>query len=517
MNGKQDLFINDQSVKGRFLATLFANIMRIGMSVIAGLVIARGLGPSGYGNFNFLLGSFASITALLDAGTSSAFYTFLSQQKRGSKFFLYYFAWIGIQFAVVLAFICCIFPDTWCNEIWLGHSRGLILMAFIASFMMNKVWETVSHAGESIRATVIVQVYNIIIAGLYLGISLLMFFLHRLTLPNLFSMITLAYFLLAVILAHRLRSSLVTEGEVDLRQTISEFKVYCMPLAVYGIVGFAHRFADLWLLQRFSGAVQQGFYSVGFRFSAICLIATTSMMKVFWKEIAEADKLGDKERLHHLYTKILRGLCFVGAAGACFLIPFSREILVFLLGPEYERRWLCLAIMFLYPIHQSLGQINGTYFQATARTGLYSKIGVIVMLVSIPVTYFVLASGSAPIPGLGLGSVGLALKMVIFQVVGVNVLGFFICRLSGWKFDFLYQFGIIGLLLAVSFAVKAALNWIIGTADVPFHSLVVMGASVPVYILAVGMIVYLFPPLSGLERGQVEDIIHRIKGVLKRK
>ena len=56
--------INSQSFKTRFLATLFVNIGRVGLSFIAGLIIARGLGPAGYGNFNFLLVSFASITIM---------------------------------------------------------------------------------------------------------------------------------------------------------------------------------------------------------------------------------------------------------------------------------------------------------------------------------------------------------------------------------------------------------------------------------------------------------------------
>ncbi len=102
--------IYDQSIKTRFFATLFANIGGMGLSFLAGIIIARGLGPAGYGNFNFLLGSFASIILLLDIGTASAFYTFLSQRKRGKRFYLYYFLWIGIEFLVaflLISFIHC--------------------------------------------------------------------------------------------------------------------------------------------------------------------------------------------------------------------------------------------------------------------------------------------------------------------------------------------------------------------------------------------------------------------------
>lgn len=183
-------------------------------------------------------------------------------------------------------------------------------------------------------------------------------------------------------------------------------KFNCTPLIIYSIVSFAYSFPDVWLLQKCGGAIQQGFYSIGLRFSGICLIVTTSIMKVFWKEIAEAHELENKERVYYLYTKISRGFYFVAAVGACFLIPFSKEILFLLLVPKYEGGWLCLAIMFVYPIHQSLGQINGTYFYATTQTKLYSKLGIIFMMGSISVTCFVLASPSAMIPGLDLASIG---------------------------------------------------------------------------------------------------------------
>lgn len=418
---------------------------------------------------------------------------------------------------IVLFIISFIFPHSWRNKIWLGHPKGIIILAFVASFMMNKVWQTVTQAGESIRATVVVQLYNIVIAGLYLCIVLAMVFLQRLTISNLFTIITFTYFLFSFILAKRLKDNLIAMEEVELPNMFKEFKTYCAPLIIYGIVGFAYSFADLWLLQRFGGAVQQGFYSVGLRFSAICLIATTSMLKVFWKEIAEANELGNKERLYYLYTKISRSLCFVGAVGACFLIPFSKEILVFLLGPKYKAGWLCLAIMFLYPVYQSLGQINGAFLYATGQTKLRTKIGIVSMMVSIPVTYFVLAPTSNLMPGLGLGSVGLALKMVTLAILFVNVYIYFISKLSGWKFDFLFQFKTIGFLLIASFAIKRFLSWVSHISNVSFHPLLLLTLSIPIYILVAGLIIYLFPELSGLERKQITNSVHLLNRFLKTK
>ncbi len=498
-----DLFANNQSVKVRFFFSLLANIARIGLSFVAGIIIARSLGPEGYGNFNFLLGSFVSIVTLFDMGTSSAFYTFLSQRKQNSNYYLYYFAWLGIQFTLILSITTLIFPDVWINNIWLGQTKSLIILAFSAIFIKNKIWQTVTQAGESIRATVIVQSYNIIYAGLYLCIVLAMFFLHYLTISNLYLIVVFTYFLFTLLLAGRLKHNLIVEGEAEFPKIIDKFKTYCTPLIMYSIVSFAYSFADVWLLQKYGGAIQQGFYSIGLRFSGICLIVTTSVLKVFWKEIAEAHELKNKERVYYLYTKISRGIYFVAAVGACFLIPFSKEILILLLGPKYEGGWLCLAIMFIYPIHQSLGQINGTYFYATTQTKLYSRLGIIFMMVSIPVTYFVLAPPSAIIPGLGLASIGLALKMVILNMIGVNFFTYFICKSSKWKFNFLYQFTTIGLLLMISFAIKVILSWSFNLINISLYPLIFIIICIPIYILIIGVIMYLFPKIVGIKKEEL--------------
>ncbi|MHA1936585.1 MAG: lipopolysaccharide biosynthesis protein [Candidatus Thorarchaeota archaeon] len=512
-------FINSENIKIRFLSTLFVNISRIGLSVLAGIIVARGLEPKGFGDFNFLLVSFSSIMSLLDMGTASAFYTFLSQRKRSGRFYFYYALWLAIQFLLVLMLIILIFPDSLLNKIWLGHTRGIILLAFFASFMMNKIWPTITEAGESIRATVIVQLHNIALPCLYLGAILAMVLLRSLSLWNLFIVVTVVHLLLALVLAKRLKSRLIDfdkNKEERFQNIAEEFRTYCSPLIIFGVVSFAYLWADVWFLQKFGGAVQQGFYSVGLRFSAICLIATTSMLKVFWKEIAEAYERGNSERLHHLYARISRSLCFVAAMGACLLVPFSKEIIVLLLGPKYEAGWLCLGIMFLYPIHQSLGQINGSYLYATGQTKLYSRIGITMMMVSIPVSYLVLASPSSRLPGLGLGSVGLALKMVILNIVSVNILGFFISRLSKWKFKYLYQFETVALLLLASFVSKGVLSWIGGVLEISIPPLLLILLCVPIYILGVVVIVFLFPGLSGLDRKEITGLTQRLNGYFAR-
>lgn len=513
-----DLFLNKKSIKVRFAVTVFTNIMRMGLSFLSGIVVARGLGPSEFGNYNFLLTSFVAVTSLLDMGTSSAFYTFISQKNRGRAFYSSYSLWLLAQFIIVVLAVGVMFPDIWIKKIWLGQAKGIILLAFLTSFLTDKIWKTITLVGESIRATIIVQLYTIALTAFYLVTVLLLFMLKLIGIQSLLLSISLIYIIFSLLLARRLKTDLGVhkkdEGD-NACFIMEEFGLYCAPLIIYSIVGFAYSFADNWLLQNFGGAMQQGFYAVGLRFSGVSLVLTTSMLSIFWKEIAEANKNGNKERMHYLYSRTLKNLCFMSSAGGCFLFPFTKEILTFVLGPAYVGGWLAVAIMFLFPIPQSIGQVNSIYFYAIGQTKLLSKIGVVMMIISIPISYFILAPASAVVPGLGLGSVGIALKMIIFTVLLVNIYSYFISKRSGRKFEFAYQFISITMLLAASFAIKGIINFIFDLSHILCSPLFKMASCVPFYVLAAAAIVYIFPGLAGLDRVYIRDKIIFLRRKLK--
>ena len=75
------------SVRGRFAFTLGANFFRAGLNFTTGMLLARWLEPTRYGNMAFLLGTFLGVRQLLDLGSSSAFFTFLSQRPRTGLWF----------------------------------------------------------------------------------------------------------------------------------------------------------------------------------------------------------------------------------------------------------------------------------------------------------------------------------------------------------------------------------------------------------------------------------------------
>jgi len=481
-------------------------------------LIARGLGPSDYGNLTFLLGSFLAIRQLMDLGSSSAFYTFLSQQPRGRRFYLAYFGWMALQLLVTVLVIGVLLPRPILDRVWLGHVRGVVVLACAASFLQQHVWNTVGQIGEAARQTVRVQALSLAVGVLHVALLAVLLSWGWMSVQVVLGAYIVEY-LVAIGWACRvLRPGFqAADHEASepgaLRRMLNDYKVYCAPLIVYSVIGCAYEFGDRWMLQYFGGSAQQGFYQIGYQCSAISLIATASVLKIFWKEIAEADARQDRERVRRLYQKASRGLLMVGAILSGFLIPWSKTILVLVLGRAYAAAWPTLAIMFLYPIAQSLGQLGGTMFLATGKTRTHVMFGTIFMVVSLPISYLLQAPRDALVPGLGLGSVGMALKMSLLGLVGANVMAWLIARMRGWTYDWMYQLVGITALVAIGFIAQQSVGWMWGMKGEGVAVLASILCSGAIYLVAVAGLIRAMPWLVGLENTELTAMVKKLRGL----
>ena len=500
----------------RAAATLSANVVRGALSFVTGLVTARALGAKTYGDLAFLLATFAALATLLDCGTTSAFYTLLSARPRGRRFFIVYALWtVGVQFIATFVVIAFFIPGEALHKIWLGIDRPIVLLSLASSFVITQVWLTVMQMAEAVRKTVMIQSIAAVQVALHLLIVLAAWYLNRLTLPLLLALPIAEYVLVAIAITPslvRANFSPRSESEETFASVVQEFARYCKPLVVYSIVSFVYAFADRWLLQRFGGAAQQGYFAIGQQFSAIAGLATVSILAVVWKEVAESFARNDHERVRTIFRGVRRGVFFFGATVGVMLLPHVRTLLTSTVGSQFAGATLCVSLMFLYPIHQALGQFQGTFLLATGATSAYSAIGIVSMIVSIPVAYALLAPPTARPPGLGLGALGLATKLVVLQFLAVTAQFWFLRRKHGVEWQWGYEVSVLAALAVVSVAAKLAAAVLAAALGFANRGLLVAAIGAALYCAVVALSLVRWPQLAGvtpLQRDAVVRIARR--------
>ena len=520
------------SIRKRFLFSAGANIARAAISLAVGLLVARGLGPADYGNLAYLLGSFWAIRALLDMGSSSAFYTFIAQRGRGCHYYLVYFVWLAFQFLFSVALVAVLLPSAVVDRFWLGQDRELILLALLATFLQNQVWQTVVQLHEAERKTIRVQLAGLAIILAHLALVAAMLLSHWLSVRAVLWAIVGEYFVAATWLSVMLRysgeppepvSAGKDGGRESLGSVIQAYFRYCRPMAVIAVFSFCYEMADRWLLQHYGGASQQGFYQIAAQLSTVSLLATSSILNIFWKEIAEASERGDHARVAALHQKTTHLLVFVASVVSCFLAPWAEQLVHVLLGQAYHAAWPVLFLMFFYPIHQAMGQINATLFMATARNTIYMKITVAGLLIGIPISYLLIAplEGATP-PGLDLGAMGLAIKIVGLNIIFVNIQSWLIARHYSAEFRWQYQILIILALLSLGYLSRYFVEWMVpGLVQLTDASskLANLGGVVLsglIYLTLVFAVVMHAPRFAGLDQNELVTLCDRMRALYGR-
>jgi len=506
--------IEGMEVKSRFAVSLVTNVLRGGLSFVTVLMLARGLGPALYGDFAFLMGSFMAIKSLLTLGTSTAFYTFISQKSRGLEFMGAYAIWQLIQFFLAIIIIAVVLPDSWVDVLWVGQKKELVLISFVTVFIQQQAWQTMIQIGESRRQTKKIQMMNFFLALSHLLLVLALWATNLLSLKVLFAII-IAEHVVAIGVAWKLIGVSQIKGEpFEGKEVFKEYILYCSPLVLYSLLGFAYDFADRWMLQSFGGSTEQGLFEVSYRLVAIGLIATTSMLSIFWKEMAEAKEKGDSERIRALYTKISRFLFSFSAVICAFLIPWSDEIIIVFLGESFLDGVSVLAIMLVFTIYNSLVQINGTLILALGKTKTQLVIGGISMILSIPVSYTLQAPTHYLVPGLELGAIGMALKMLIIVVIRANLTGWWFSRNMGWKFDWIFQVVSLGGAVLLGWVSHEISLWLFsGSMDqIVFRPIV----NLSIYACLIALMIWTMPWLIGMGRQEIKDQANHLLKVFKR-
>jgi len=455
-NNKED------SLKKRYFFKLGANLIVLPISIVIQSIIPRGLGPSAYGDFTFLTNFFAKVTGFFDAGTSIAFYTKVSQRQNDKGLIKFYWHFILFISLLIFLVIPLIFLFNKQEFLWPGQSKKYIWMALIFSLLawdsqiINKIVDAYGYTtnGEIIRVSQKILALLLII---------LLFINNKL---NLTSFFIYSYIILIVLslgwwfILKKNGVSLFPKVKLKIFQWkgyLKEFYHYSHPLITYSFVRLLVGILDVWLLQKFAGSVQQGFYGLSYKIASICFLFASAMTPIITREFSIAYSKNDIQEMRRLFIRYIPMIYAVVAFFAVFLSINAQKVSFIFGGEKFKESALAITIMSLYPIHQTYGQLSGSVFYATGQTKIYRNIGVSLMLIGFPITFFLLAPKN--LFGFNLGSVGLVLKMVVLQFIGVNIQLWFNAKYL--KFSFIKLFS-HQLYTIVTFAAVSYISFLVG-------------------------------------------------------
>jgi len=504
----------------RFLSKLLNNFSRAVINMAMVFIVPKALGPAHYGDFSFLRDSLQEITGILDLNIGSAHFNYSSkykETKNATTLYFYFCLTLGI---ILLSGLTAVNWAGFSGYFWPGQEVGYIYEGAILAYLMY-LSVNLTGLSDSKEATVGLEIRRIIVTTIGFILLLALFFNGALTLFSFFGQQIFVYLLFVIVSGIYLRGNNIfgfrfTRVSLsDSKEVIRYFIAFCHPLLILSIFGFIFVYFDRWFLQIVSGSVTQGYYSLAMRLSSVCILFTGAMVPIFRQMVAKAHGENNKSYIQSLFKKS-RAFYFVSAFISIFFLFHSREIIYLIGGDQYFGAKVPLMIMLCYPIHQTYGQLCGSMLMSLERTDLVRNIGLFSLALGFIFSYFLIAPNSFFIPGLGLGAIGLSLKMITTQIIIVNVTLFCLCKIIRERFVNYFSFQFIALipLLIIGYVTNGLYGSFIDESPMVIDAvsqLLISGFS---YLILVTALCWIFPGLLGLKRDQLKGYIGKVLSLI---
>ena len=498
-----------QSVKKRYAAKLAANLVGLIIGLFTVSIIPRGLGPKYYGEFSFLTDFFGQLISLFTLATSIGFYVKLSQRQNEFGLISFYYQFTGLAILVMFLFVGGSQITGASKTFWIDQS---IIYVYMAAFYAALIWLVglMTNVVDAYGLTISTEIAKIVQKFLGTLILLSLFLVKQLTLANFF----LYNYIISVLLIVAFLWIITRNGipffqnwklnKEEIKQYIQEFYKYSHPLFVYAIIGVFTGVFDRWLLQKYAGSAQQGYFGLSLQISGICFIFTSAMATLITREFAITYKNNDINEMARLFRRYIPMLYAVAAYFGCFVSVQASKIIFIFAGKQYANAVIPMAIMALYPIHQTYGQLSGSVFYATGKTKVFRNIGLFFMILGLPILYIALAPSGKM--GFNAGATGLAIKFVLIQFIAVNVQLFYSSRMLKLRFIkyFSHQVICMSTLLGLALISKLIIDKLLLVDANIIISFLISGF---IYSILVLLLIFFFPAAFGVYKSDVKSAL----------
>jgi O-antigen/teichoic acid export membrane protein len=505
--------LQEDSLRKRFSYKVVTGVINLPLGFCLQAMVSRALGPSAYGSYAFLTSFFNEIFGFFDSGTSTGLFAKMCQRPAESALLTFYWRFTCVVGCVVGGFVLASYSAGLGDKLWPKEELLFIALAAISVFLtwaLKIAGQAIDAYGLTARAEqlrLLHRVFSVALVALLFWLGSLSLFSYLLLLSIL---AVILFFLWNAALQHN-GMSLWPSNRLDhatIRTYTGEFWQYCQPLFAYTVMSLVTGLADRWLLQVFAGSTEQGFFALSQQISTVCLVLTSAMSPLLFREFAKAHGNSDFVKMQRDFARYVPLFFCLTACFCAFLSSQAKPLALLLGGSEFEKASVPLAITCFFPVYQTYGWLSGSFFTATGQTKTYRNIGIISMTIGIGLTGVLI--GPAEMGGLGLGATGLSLKTILTWFCAVNLQLWLNTKQLGLSFSrfFINQILVISLFLALAILCGKVFDF------VTLLPLLHLGLSALLYFVVAFALAYLMPAWFGIPRQEFERCFRIVRGII---
>lgn len=498
--------MNEDSLKKRYIVKLLSNILNGITNIILIAIVPKALGTVAYGQFVYIQNFFAQMTSFLDAGTSLAFFTKLSAKNTRKELISFYFLFSLLLLFVLLFIVYFIYLYDYSSLFMPEIPEKYIFLGLWFGFL-TWITQVFIKISDAYALTVSIELIKIIhkFLSLFLLVFLMNLFAFDLSLYFYFHYLSLISFIMAMfyyLIQKRIFSKSIIIQKIDFKGLLREFFDFCSPLVMLSVIGLLTGFFDIWLLQKMAGSEQTGFYGLAYSIVAMSFLFTSAMTPIITREFSKAYEHKNLLEMRRLFFRYIPMLYSVAAYFGVFIAFQSENLLLIFTDESFKNVYWVLVVMSFYPLHQTYGQLSGAVFYTSDQTKVYSHIGIIAMCFGTVVSFILIYCFK-------LEAIGLAFKMVVVQLIAVNVQLYYNAKFLNFKMFYFIWHQVFSLLIFIGIGFLSSLGI---NHSSPIINFLTSGVS---YTLIVGIFTYVYPKLFAITQEEIKLNLNKMNNIFK--
>lgn len=391
------------------------------------------LGPGLFGDFKYLLYIFAILSSVIGFG-GNYFSTELAKNHHDKTVISFYWTFIFISWTVACIIIIPTLYSGLSGVLFPGQDIFYIWLAFFLTFF-TFISSLLDSMTDTCGLTRKASIFNFFGKGV--GLIVLCLFLYVFNWANFLSVFAYSYIATFVLIIGfvailKLNGIPLLHFRIslhDFKQKFTSFYNYSQPLLVLVIVGIPLSFAGRWMLQKFGGSVQQGYFSLSDSFSAFIITFSNSVTPLLLREFSISFYKRDTNKISTLFNKSISIFTVISSYFSVFLALNASAVTMMVGGKSFEGAIIPTTIMLFHPIPYIANNILYVLIYATGKTALLKNVMIVTGILSLFVSFLLIAPNEYY--GMNLGATGFAIvSLSITSLVHLILLKYCVSELN---------------------------------------------------------------------------------------
>lgn len=379
-------------MQNRIIFKFIATGLNFLMSIVIGILVPRTIGPTSYGDFSYIIATYAFLFQFLMFTSNTAYIYFLSHGKHKIEdvnmfymLFLIFISFVTLSIGLITAN-----TELGIKYLWNGLDNQYLLYLGLVFGIFTNLQTRFVEFSDSTSQTITSEKLKLTSRFIIVLTIMIFVFLDKLDIYVYF-ILSILNFTLFFVLFYKYITFTISKIEWKVfKEIFDDFYFYLRPLIIFTLIAAIYSYFGKYVLQASSGSLEQGYYNFAYQLALIPVTFISSIMAIYMSEMTKKFQAKDLTGVKEIFVNNIFKIYAIHAFIAFFMLVNAKEIILLTVGEQFLAAAGALQALSIFSLLHTFGMLSGNLFFSSGRNKQYSIINSTTMILGISYLTYIL-------------------------------------------------------------------------------------------------------------------------------